>query len=142
MPMTYKNLLYETRGPHVVQITINRPRVLNAIDYPTAIELKAVLLDITANRDIRVAVITGSGEKSFVVGADKRETVLHEKDEERARAFEKAGRDAFNLIEALHRPSVSAINGYALGMGLQLALACTFRIASSNASFGLPEINM
>lgn len=142
MAMTYKNLLYETKGPHVVEVAINRPSALNAIDYHTIAELKRLLSDITANRDIRVAVITGVGEKSFIVGADRQETELHAEDEERAKAFENVSRDAFNLIEGLKRPSVCAINGYALGMGVQLALACTFRIASANARFGLPEINM
>lgn len=142
MVIDYKDLLYEKKGQHVVEVAINRPSALNAIDYHTIVELKRLLSDIGENPDIRVAVITGVGEKSFIVGADRQETELHAEDEERAKAFENASRDAFNLIDGLGKPSVCAINGYALGMGVQLAIACTFRIASTNARFGLPEINM
>lgn len=130
------------KGPYVAWITVNRPDALNAIDYSTAIELKELLSTINQDQTIRVVVITGAGEKSFVVGADREETKLHGEDRQRAKAFEQAGRDAINAIEALRIPSVCAVNGYALGMGMQLTLACTFRIASHNAKFGLPEINM
>ncbi len=140
--MTYTNIVHEMKGPYIARIIVNRPDVLNAIDYSTAIELKEVLSKINEDGTIRVAVITGAGEKSFIVGADRREIALHGEDRQRARAFEQAGRDAINALEALHIPSVCAINGYAMGMGMQLALACTFRIASHNAKFGLPEINM
>ena len=140
--MKDSNVLYEAKGNHLAQVTINRPAVLNAMDYPTMAELKALLTEIAANSEIRVLVITGAGEKSFCVGADQQETKLHAEDEQRAKAFEEIGRETFNLVEGFGRPSVSAINGYAFGLGVQLALACTFRIASSNARFGLPEINM
>lgn len=140
--MIYNRLIYETGGEHVIKVTINRPNVLNAIDHPSIVELKGALSEIAADPDIRVVIITGSGEKSFIVGADQQEIKLHAEDQERGKVFEDSCRDALNLIEALGKPSVCAINGYAFGLGLQLALACTFRIASSNARFGLPEINM
>jgi enoyl-CoA hydratase len=142
MSTSYESLTYEIESSRVAKVMINRPKVLNAIDYPSIVELKEVLTHIASNSDIRVVMITGSGEKSFIVGADQGETKLHASDQQRAKAFEEVSRETFNLIEELGRPTVCAINGYAFGMGVQLALACTLRIASSNARFGLPEINM
>jgi enoyl-CoA hydratase len=140
--MVHTNISYEMKGSRIAKIIVNRPNVLNAIDYPTAIELKEILLDISNNPNIRIVEITGEGEKSFIVGADKQELEIIIKDEERAKAFEHVAREAINLLDALPIPVVCAINGHALGMGMQVALACTFRVVSSNARFGLPEINM
>ena len=140
--MSYRNFTYEITGAYVARVTVNRPAVLNAIDYPSIIELRGLLEEIAATPEVRVLVITGSGEKSFCVGADQQEIRLHAQDQQRGKAFEDGGREAFNLIESFGKPSICAINGYAFGLGVQLALACTFRIASSNARFGLPEINM
>jgi enoyl-CoA hydratase len=140
--MTYANFIYEIEARYVARVTVNRPAVLNAIDYPSITELKGLLGEIAANPEVRVLVIAGSGEKSFIVGADQQEIKLHAEDRQRGKAFEDAGRETINLIEDLGKPSICAINGYAFGLGVQLALACTFRIASSNARFGLPEINM
>jgi len=140
--MSYKNLVYEIKGDYLAQVTINRPAVLNAVDLAAMVELKGLLLEIAANPHLRAIVITGAGEKSFIAGADKEEIKLHAEDEERGRAFEEISRETFNLIDGLDRPSICAINGYAFGLGLQLALACTFRIASANARFALPEINL
>jgi enoyl-CoA hydratase len=140
--MIYSNVIYDVKGDHVARVTINRPAVLNAMDYPSMGELKAVLLEIAADQQVRVVIITGAGEKSFCVGADQQEIKLHAEDEKKAKAFEEISREAFNLIEGFGRPSVCAINGYTFGLGVQLALACNFRIASANARFGLPEINM
>ena len=140
--ITYKNILLENMGLHVAKVIINRPQVLNAVDLHTATELKTLFGEIAADQQVRVVIITGAGEKSFCVGADQKEMALHAEDEKKAKTFENAGREVFNLIEGLGRPSVCAINGYTFGLGVQLALACTFRIASANARFGLPEINM
>jgi len=140
--MSYDNVIYEIRGAHLAKVTINRPHVLNAVDYASIVDLKGVFSEIAERTEIRAVMITGSGEKSFSVGADQSEIRLHAQDQDRAKAFEEISRQTFNLIEGLGRPSVCAINGYAFGLGLQLALACTFRIASSTARFGLPEINM
>jgi len=142
MTNVYRNLIYEMKGTYLAKITINRPNVLNAIDYPSIMELTGILREITANSELRVVIITGAGEKSFVVGSDHKEIRLHTKDENRAKDFEDGSRNAFNMIEDLGKPSICAINGYTFGLGVQLALACTFRIASSQARFALPEINM
>jgi len=139
--MEYKNLVYEVKG-HIAKIVIHRPEVLNAVDYPTILELKDALSQIEKDPQIRVLMITGSGEKSFIVGADREEIRIQREDEERARKFEDACRETFNLIEDLGKPSVCAMNGFAFGLGLQLSLACTFRIISDNAKLGLPEINL
>jgi len=112
------------------------------MNYAALEELKEALLEIDKDPDVRVLVITGSGDKSFVVGADLKEMQSSGGEPERAEAFEALGRQTLNLIDGLGKPSICAVNGYALGLGLQLALACTFRIASSKAKFGLPEINM
>ncbi len=138
----YTNFLYEKTGEHLAQVMINRPSVLNAVDYNSLVELKSLLSDIKADPEIRTVVITGAGEKSFIAGADKEEIKLHAEDETRGRAFEEIAREAFLLIENLGKPTVCGINGYAFGLGVQLALACTFRISAANARFGLPEINM
>ena len=140
--MPSNNVMHEVKGGHVAQVTINRPAALNAVDYPTMAELKGLLSEIKANPDIRVLVVTGAGEKSFIAGADKEEIKLHAQDVERGKAFEDISREAFNMIDSLGRPSICAINGYAFGLGVQLALACTFRVAVANAGFGLPEINL
>jgi enoyl-CoA hydratase len=138
--MDYKNIIFEKRGP-IGKIIINRPEVLNAVDTPTIVELKNLLSQIERDPQIRVVIFTGSGEKSFIVGADKNEIKKRDQNEEEAEKFEHFSRETINLIENLGKPTISAINGYAFGLGLQLALACTFRIVSSNAKLGLPEIN-
>jgi enoyl-CoA hydratase len=138
--MDYKNIIFEKRGP-IGKIIINRPEVLNAVDTPTIFELKDLLSQIERDPQIRVIIFTGSGEKSFIVGADKNEIKKQGQNVEEAEKFESCCRETINLIENLGKPTISAINGYAFGLGLQLALACTFRIVSSNAKFGLPEIN-
>ena len=138
----YNNLIYEKKSDHVVKLTIQRPHVLNAIDYASIVELKKAVFEIAAAPEVRVVIITGSGEKAFIVGADQNELRLHLNDRERARAFEDCCRETFNLIDQLGKLSIAAVNGYAFGLGLQLALACTFRIVSFEARLGLPEINM
>jgi len=139
---TYTNLLYEIIEKHVVRVTINRPDLLNAVDLPTMVELKNLLAEIAEDRELRVLIITGAGDRSFVVGADRQEIRLHAEDEERAKTFEDVSRVTFNLIEDIGKPSICAVNGFTFGLGVQMAIACTFRIASANARFGLPEINM
>ena len=139
--MDYKNIIYEKEN-WVGKIIINRPELLNAIDYLSIAELKDVLSHVEKDPQIRVIIITGAGEKSFIVGADRSEIEKHSQNENEAKAFEAYCRETLNLIENLGKPSICAINGYAFGLGLQLAIACTFRIASSSAKFGLPEINI
>jgi enoyl-CoA hydratase len=138
--MNYKNIIYEKKGP-IGRIIINRPEVLNAVNYQTIHELKDLISQIEKDPQVRVIILTGSGEKSFIVGADKREINKRSENVKEAEKFEACCRETFNLIEDLGKPTICAINGYAFGLGLQLALACTFRIISSNAKLGLPEIN-
>ncbi len=138
----YNNLIYGKKKNHVAQLTIHRPHVLNAVDYALILELKKAVSGISADPEVRVVIITGAGEKSFIVGADQNELKLHGNDPERARAFEDCCRETLNLIDQLGKLSIAAVNGYAFGFGLQLALACTFRFVSSKARLGLPEINM
>ncbi|MFH1336708.1 MAG: enoyl-CoA hydratase-related protein [Candidatus Zixiibacteriota bacterium] len=138
--MDYKNLIYEKKK-WVGKIVINRPKALNAIDLESMVELKNLLLEIKDDPQIRVILITGSGDKSFIVGADRNEMKRHGDDEKEAKEFEVCGRDAFSLLENMGKPSICAINGFAFGLGLQLALASTFRIVSAEARLGLPEIN-
>ena len=139
--MDYKNILYE-ENDHVGKITINRPKVMNAFDYPTILEFKNLLQAVEKDSQIRIIIVTGAGEKSFVVGADRNEIKMQFQNEKRAKDFECCCRDTFSRLASLGKPSVCAVNGFAFGLGLQLALACTFRILSSMAKLGLPEINL
>jgi enoyl-CoA hydratase len=138
--MNYKNIIYEKKSS-IAKIVINRPEVLNAVDSQTIVELKDALSQVGKDPQIRAIILTGSGEKSFIVGADKKEIHKRSENVEEAENFETCCRETFDFIENLGKPTICAINGYAFGLGLQLALACTFRIVSSNAILGLPEIN-
>ena len=120
-------------------ITINRPDKLNAINTAVMTELDAVLDDVYNDPSIRSAIITGSGQKAFVAGADISE-FMQVTDE--GMALAKRGQDVFFRIENSPKPIVAAVNGFALGGGCELAMACHFRIASVNARFGQPEINL
>jgi enoyl-CoA hydratase len=137
--MTFHNLLVSKDGP-VAIVTINRPQVLNALDSATIDELRRAMLDIRHDTQVRVAVITGAGEKAFAAGADIKElasaspTTLHE--------TALHGQHVFDLIENLGKPVIAAVNGFALGGGCELALACTFRVAADTARLGQPEINL
>lgn len=120
-------------------ITINRPDKLNAINNMVMTELDAAVDEIYENNGIKSAIITGSGTKAFVAGADISE-FMHVTDE--GTALAKRGQDIFFRIENSPKPIVAAVNGFALGGGCELAMACHFRIASENAKFGQPEINL
>jgi enoyl-CoA hydratase len=137
--MSFENLLVDRDGA-VAILTINRPPVLNALDSPTLDELRRAVLDVKHDAAVRVLIITGAGEKSFVAGADINElaTLSPAQGKEHARQ----GQHVFDLIENLGKPVIAAINGYALGGGCELALACTLRIAASSARLGQPEINL
>jgi enoyl-CoA hydratase len=137
--MTYETLLLETRD-HLARVTINRPDKLNALNAKAKSELKSLFEHLKANDDVSVVSLTGAGEKAFVAGTDIKE--LTELTTESGRAFSEGGQAIFNLIENLGKPVIAAINGYALGGGLELALACHLRIASENAKFGQPEVNL
>ncbi len=125
---------------HIALVTINRPDKLNALNADVKKEMHELFEELKTNDDVYVVILTGAGEKSFVAGTDIGE--LLELDEETGKEFAKGGQDIFSLIENLGKPVIAAVNGFALGGGCELALACTMRIASDNARFGQPEVNL
>jgi len=137
--MAFENVLVEQDGA-VLVVTINRPKVLNALDARTLAELDEVFGDAARRDDVRVVVLTGAGEKSFVAGADINE--LSVQTPVGGREHARRGQALFNRIEQLGKPVIAAVNGFALGGGCELAMACTLRLASSSARFGQPEINL
>src|SRR6476469_2729244 len=133
------NILLE-RGAGIATITINRPKVLKALNAQTFDELRRVLLDLRHDADVRAVVLTGAGDRAFVAGADINELSVQTPDGGRDRAMR--GQHVLDLIENLGKPVVAAINGYALGGGCELAMACTIRMAADTAKLGQPEINL
>lgn len=137
--MAYENLLVERDGA-VLVITINRPKVLNALNGPTMAELDQAIGDAAADPAVRAVVLTGSGDRSFVAGADINELAVQTPVGGREHA--RRGQAVLDRIERLGKPVIAAVNGFALGGGCELAMACTFRIAADTAKFGQPEINL
>ena len=138
--MAYQEIIYEKEGGLAI-ITFNRPEVRNALNYLAIDEALEAASDADADDSVRVLILTGAGDKAFVAGADIEElrarntlTELGKRSAQR--------RVLANLLETMSKPTIAAINGFALGTGLELALACTIRIASENARFGQPEINL
>jgi enoyl-CoA hydratase len=124
----------------IATVTVNRPDKLNALNAEAKAELKSLFSQLKTDTAIDVVVITGAGEKAFVAGTDIKElTVLNA---ETGKEFSSKGQEVFDLIENLGKPVIAAVNGYALGGGCELALACHIRIASENARFGQPEVNL
>lgn len=138
--MDFENILIEIKE-NLAKITINRPLKLNALNKKTIEELHIAFKNLDLNSNVKVIIITGSGEKAFVAGADISEFADFNIDEgtELAR---KGQEILFNFVQNLGTPVIAAINGFALGGGLELALAAHFRIASSNAKMGLPEVSL
>src|SRR5438094_2150994 len=137
--MTFDTIVLERDGA-VATITINRPKVLNALNSRTLDELRRAVLDLKQDAEVRVVILTGAGEKSFVAGADINELAVQTPTSGREHAL--AGQHVFDLIENLGKPVIAAINGYALGGGCELAMACTLRMAADTARIGQPEINL
>ncbi len=137
--MEFQNIVFEVEESIAV-VKINRPNKLNALNEQTLKELQEVFNEIQNNERIYVAILTGEGEKAFVAGADINE--LNKLDVISAKKFAEFGQGVFNLIENLGKPVIAAVNGFALGGGCELALACHFRVASENAKFGQPEVNL
>jgi enoyl-CoA hydratase len=137
--MTFENLLLDRDGP-VAVLTINRPQVLNALNSQTLLELHQAILDLKHDPSTRAVIITGAGEKSFVAGADINE--LAEQTPALGKEHALRGQRLFAAIETMGKPVIAAVNGYALGGGCELAMACTLRLASESARFGQPEINL
>jgi enoyl-CoA hydratase len=137
--MRYQSVLYSLSN-RIAIITINRPDKLNALNAQTKAELREVFTEIKTDPAIDVVILTGAGEKSFVAGTDINElTALNAAS---GKEFSLKGQEVFDLVENLGKPVIAAVNGYALGGGCELALACHIRIASENAKFGQPEVNL
>ncbi|MGB9867707.1 MAG: enoyl-CoA hydratase/isomerase family protein [Bacillota bacterium] len=127
-------------GEDVALVTIDRPEALNALNKQVIEELLRVVEQLETDRTSKVVVITGAGSKAFVAGADVRE--MRSMDVMQARAFSRRGNELMMRIENMPKPSIAAVNGYALGGGLELALACDLRVAADTAQFGLPEVGL
>jgi enoyl-CoA hydratase len=138
--MNYNNIVLEVNDG-IATITINRPSKLNALNTETIKELHEAFNHANKKKSVKAIVLTGSGEKAFVAGADISEFADFSVVEGAKLAF-KGQKILFNFIEELNTPVIAAINGFALGGGLELAMACHFRIASSNAKMGLPEVSL
>lgn len=138
--MTYTNILIATEN-NIATITINRPTKLNALNVVTISELHEAFKMAEENATIRVIILTGSGEKAFVAGADISEFASFSIEEGTQLAAE-GQEKLFDFIENLKTPVIAAVNGFALGGGLELAMACHFRVASENAKMGLPEVSL
>jgi enoyl-CoA hydratase len=137
--MTFENLLIE-RDDAVAIVTFNRPKVLNALNTQTLTELSEAIAGFKADAGVRAVVLTGAGEKAFVAGADINELAVHTPIE--GQQHGRRGQQIFDAIEQLGKPVIAAVNGFALGGGCELAMACTMRIAADSARFGQPEINL
>lgn len=138
--MGYENILLNKENKIAV-ITINRPESLNALNAKTISELSSALEELNADAECRVIILTGSGEKSFVAGADIKE--FSDFGQDRAEELSRNGHlSLFNKIENMTKPVIAAVNGFALGGGLELAMACHIRYASENAKLGLPEVTL
>ncbi len=138
--MTYENLLIsEEEG--ILTVTINREKAMNALNTQTMVELRRLFgLDAPERKELKGVILTGAGPKAFVAGADIKEFL--ELNENTAREMAKRGQDVFFMIEQFHRPVVAAVNGFALGGGCELAMACHLRVAGEKARFGQPEVNL
>lgn len=134
-----KNILTEEKSG-VLYLTINREDKMNALNFATLEELKEIFEQVVDNRSIKAVIITGSGEKAFVAGADISEIATL--NEVNARKFAENGQEIFAMIENCHKPVIAVTNGFTLGGGCELAMACHMRIASANAKFGQPEVNL
>ncbi len=138
--MNFENILVTVEN-HIGQITINRPSKLNALNVATIQELHNAFETLESNNDVNVIIITGEGEKAFVAGADISE-FANFSIEEGAQLAAQGQELLFDFVENLKKPVIAAVNGFALGGGLELAMACHFRIASDNAKMGLPEVSL
>jgi len=137
--MSYQNLLLEIKG-HILTITINRESKMNALNRETLEEIHLAVKGASQNKAVKGIIITGSGQKSFIAGADISE--FSNLDPAEGAKLASEGHKVFNMIENCKKPVIAAINGYALGGGLELAMACHIRIASDTAKMGLPEITL
>jgi enoyl-CoA hydratase len=136
---TFANILYEKKGP-IGYVTLNRPKVMNALSHATWEDLEAAFTDARDDDAVRGVILTGAGDKAFIAGADISELAnITAVQAEQSSAY---GQKVLNLIENLGKPVIAAINGFALGGGCETAMACTIRLASENAKFGQPEVKL
>ena len=133
------NLLLEVEGG-IALLTINRPKALNALNSETLAELNACLAELENNEDVKVVILTGSGEKSFVAGADISEMVNATPAEGRKMGL--LAREAFGRLENMPQVTIAAVNGFALGGGCEISMSCDIRVASDNAKFAQPECGL
>ena len=137
--MVYENLLLEKEGALAI-LYVNRPKALNALNKDTLLEMKDAITSIKNDPEVDVLIVTGAGGKSFVAGADI--AFMQSLTAVEAREFGALGQEVFRMIEAMEKPVIAAVNGFALGGGCELAMCCDFRIASSKARFGQPEVGL
>lgn len=135
----YETILLEIKDG-IGRLTINQPKALNALSSQVLHEIDAALDEIAASAEAQVVIVTGAGEKAFVAGANIKE--MRDLNQEQGQAFSKLGNDVFSKLANLKQPSIAAINGFALGGGSELALACDIRIGSTNAKIGQPEVGL
>lgn len=137
--MAYENVLLEREGRLAV-LSINRPKALNALNKDTLLEIKTAIREVSEDSSVDVLIITGAGEKAFVAGADI--AFMQNLTAVEGRAFGALGQEAFRMVEIMEKPVIAAVNGFALGGGCELAMCCDFRVASTKAKFGQPEVGL
>ena len=137
--MNLENILFDKRNS-IAYVTVNRPKVLNALNMATMDELRAAFHDIKNDAGVRVVILTGSGEKAFIAGADINELAAHTAVS--GKEYTHRGQSVLNLIENLGKPVIACLNGFTLGGGCEIAMACTMRLASDNAKIGQPEVKL
>jgi enoyl-CoA hydratase/carnithine racemase len=137
--MNYENILVEKKNS-IAYVTVNRPKVLNALNMATMDELRAAFHEIKNDAGVRVVILTGSGEKAFIAGADINELAAHTAVS--GKEYTHRGQSVLNLIENLGKPVIACLNGFTLGGGCEIAMACTMRLASDNAKIGQPEVKL
>jgi enoyl-CoA hydratase len=138
--MSYKNIVFEHMEDGIATLTVSRPEKLNAIDRATMGELESAFAYAQNEPTVRGLILTGAGEKAFVAGADIHE--LQDMPPVEATRLSDLGQSVFRRLELMRKPSIAAINGFALGAGLELAMACTIRVAVQSAKLGLPELRL
>lgn len=138
--VTYENLIIDCAAPGIAIVKINRPRALNALNAATLKELRIALMALSADRAVRVVVLTGEGDKAFIAGADIAE--MKDLSPGDGVAFSQLGHDVAKLLETMPKPTIAAVNGFALGGGTEMAIACDFVLASERAVFGQPEVGL
>ena len=137
--MEFKNLLWEITD-NILLLTINRADKLNALNGETILEIQAAFTEAKKTAGLKGIIVTGAGEKAFVAGADISE--FHALDMQQAKALAQRGHDIFFLIEHMQIPVIAVVNGFALGGGCELSMACHMRVATANGKFGQPEVNL